>query len=1012
MAVRPTRRRARGLLAAGAGLLIAAVPVSGAAALPAAAPAALPSASAFSDGTYVVTLAADPIAKYDGTLPGLPQLKAAPGGGLDVTQAAAEKYRSFLLNAQSVVAKAVDATPLQRYTVALNGFSAQLTAEQAAKLAGTAGVLAVTKDTLRHPDAVAATTGAAAVGKGTAATTADYLGLTGPGGVWDQLGGVDAAGDGVVVADLDTGLWPEHPSVAGAPLPRTADPADPYLPHRSGGTITMDKSDGGTFTGVCETGTGWTAANCTTKVVGARAFSAGYRTSGPLAATEYPSARDSDGHGTHTGTTAVGLSGIDASVRGVDYGDITGIAPAAALAVYKVCWTGADGDAGCATSDLVAAIDAAVADNVDVINFSIGGGAATNVVDPVELAFLSAASAGIFVSASAGNSGPDASTLDHASPWLTTVAAGTSALREGTVVLGNGKKYAGTRLEQSALASKPLVLASSVAAAGKTAADAQNCLAGTLDPAKAKGKVIICDRAITARIAKSQEVARVGGAGLVLVNIIANGTEADAHTVPTVHLDLAAGKAVKAYAAANPRATVSFAAGNTTGTATATPQISGFSSRGPTFVNDGDVLKPDITAPGSAILAGYSPEAETGTGDLFAPSSGTSMSAPHVTGLAALYFTAHPDWSPMAVKSALMTTATSLKRADGKDNRNPFDGGAGFVNPTKMFEPGLVYDSGARDWLAYLAGSLVDTGTGIPAIDPSNLNQASIAIGGLVGTQTVTRSVTATTPGLYYATGSVPGVDVKVSPSVLTFGAAGETKQFRVTFTRTTATLDTWATGALTWKGADLTVRSPVAVKPLALSAPAQVTGSGAQGSVDVTITSGTTGDLEVTPAGLAEGTSAPGALPVGAKREFPVVVPEGGGIARFDVDAGLATSDLDLFLYQVGSGGARELVGQSATGSADEKIDLVADPGEYVAVVEAYSAAPGQREVGFTFTSYVVTGAETAGNLTVTPDPVPTVQSRDATFSVSWSGLDPAKDYLGVLLYEDSPSPTFVSIT
>jgi len=1010
VAVRPVRRRARGLLAAGAGLLVAAIPVGSAAALP----TALPSASAFSDGTYVVTLAADPIAKYDGSLPGLPQLKAAPGGGLDVTQAAAQEYRAFLLDAQSTVADLVDATPLQRYTVALNGFSARLSAQQAAKLSATAGVLAVTEDTLRHPDAVAtdALTGPAAVGEGTAATTADYLGLTGSGGVWEELGGVDAAGDGVVVADLDTGLWPEHPSVAGERLATSADPDDPYEAYRSGGTITMDKSDGGTFSGVCETGTGWTAADCTTKVVGARAFSAGYRAGGPLADTEYPSARDSDGHGTHTGTTAVGLSGVEATVRGVDYGDVTGVAPAAAIAVYKVCWTGADGGAGCATSDLVAAVDAAVADNVDVINFSIGGGAATNVVDPVELAFLSAASAGIFVSASAGNSGPDASTLDHASPWVTTVAAGTSALREGTVVLGDGTSFAGTRLEQSALASRPLVLASSVAAAGKAPADAQNCLAGTLDPAKAKGKVVICDRAITARIAKSQEVARVGGAGLVLVNIIANGTEADPHSIPTVHLDVAAGKAVKAYAAAHPRATVSFAAGNTTGTATSTPQIAGFSSRGPTFVNDGDVLKPDLTAPGSAVLAGYSPEAETGTGDLFATASGTSMSAPHVTGLAALYFTAHPDWSPMAVKSALMTTTTSLERADGRDNRNPFDGGAGFVNPTTMLEPGLVYDSGARDWLAYLAGSGVNTGTGVPAIDPSDLNQASLAVGGLVGTQTVSRSVTATTPGLYHATGSVPGVDVTVSPSVLYFGAAGETKQFRVTLTRTTATLDTWATGALTWKGADLTVRSPVAVKPLALAAPAEVTGSGAQGAVDVTVTSGTTGDLDVTAAGLAEGTTTPGALSVGAEQEFTVEVPAGGGIARFDLAAQDQLSDLDLFLYQVGADGTRELVGQSATASADEKIDVVADAGDYVAVVQAYSAAAGQDDVGFTFTSFVVTGAETAGDLTVEPDPVPVVQGREATFSVSWSGLDPAKDHLGVLLYGDSPTPTFVSIT
>ncbi|WP_432489397.1 S8 family serine peptidase [Kineococcus sp. SYSU DK018] len=994
----PGPRARRRLLAATTGLLLAAAP---AAAAGAAAPLPQPAAPGpYADGRYVVVLAGDPVAEADGSAPGEPSLKAAPGGGVDVTRRAAQDYRRTLLETQQDVARTVGASPEQQFTVALNGFSAHLSAAQAQELSGTPGVLAVARDVLRHPDA---TTEPATE----PATTADHLGLTGPDGVWSALGGAEQAGRGVVVADLDTGLWPEHPSVAGEAL--GTGPAGELVAHRTAdGAITVPKADGGTFTGTCETGEGWDADDCTTKVVGARAFSAGFTAGGvQLADTEPPTARDTDGHGTHTATTAVGASGVPATVDGTSYGETTGVAPAAALAVYKVCWTAADGDAGCATSDLVAAIDAAVADNVDVINYSIGGGAATDVVDPVELAFLSAASAGIFVSASAGNSGPGASTLDHASPWVTTVAAASSVLREGTVRLGDGRRFVGASLTREPLPSTPVVPASAVAARGATAADARNCLEGSLDPAQVRGKVVVCDRAVTARVSKSAEVERAGGVGMVLVNPTPNSTEADQHAVPTVHLDTGAGEAVEAYAHEE-GATVAFEPGNTTGERTPTPQVAGFSSRGPTFVNEGDVLKPDVAAPGSGVLAGYSPAASA-TGDLFAPQSGTSMAAPHVTGLAALYSTAHPGWSPMAVKSALMTTARDLVDTAGAPDRDPFAGGAGFVDPARMLTPGLVYDSGALDWLRYLEGSGADLGAGVGPIDPSDLNQASIAVGDLAGTRTVTRSVTATTTGLYHATASVPGFDVTVAPSVLVV-RAGDTKQFRVTFTRTDAPLEGWSTGSLTWRGADRSVRSPIALRPVTVAAPAEVTASGASGSQQVTVTSGVAGELDVTAAGLAAGSTRTGTTPAGKETRVRVKVPEGTALSRFDLVADDRDADLDLTLYRV-DGGRRVPVASSASTAADERITTVVDPGTYEVGVTTYAAAPGRRTARYRLTTFQVPAAGGAGEFSVDPDPVPVQLGREATFSVSWTGLDPALPHLGALFYGDAPVPTVVSV-
>ena len=535
---------------------------------------------------------------------------------------------------------------------------------------------------------------------------------------------------------------------------------------------------------------------------------------------------------------------------------------------------------------MLAAIDAAISDGVDVINFSISS--ADDPTSPVQLAFLAAASAGIFVSTSAGNSGPAPSTVQSTSPWVTTVGAHTIAPYYGTVTLGNGQAYAGisTSVDET-VGPAPLVNGAAVVAGGQTAANAAACAPNSLDPAKAGGTIVVCARGVVDRIVKSAEVERAGGVGMVLANLTPNTLDADLHSVPTVHVDPPASAEIQAYAA-TAGATATLTEGNETSTDLAYPQIATFSSRGPSLGTGGDTLKPDLVAPGVSILGATSPARHDGQN--FGFLSGTSESAPQVAGLAALWFGAgvRPTWSPMKIKSALMTTAADLVDGSGHRVSDPFAQGAGRVVPDRMFSPGLVYPASQRDWLGYLEGLGLDTGTQTKPIDPSDYNAPSIAIGRLVGPQTVTRRVTAVTAGRYRVSAHLQGVDVEVSPSVLDFRNAGQTRTFQVTFTPTTASFDKAATGFLTWKGQRGSVRIPLAVTPRALEAPVRVAGSGSSGRVRFSVTPGESGTFLAQASGLAYGDpkGADPSLPVrvGETTQFLVKIGKQTKAARFTV--------------------------------------------------------------------------------------------------------------------------------
>src|SRR5262245_35248476 len=372
---------------------VVAVALAGSVAVPATAdPAGAPA-----EQTYIVQMALDPVVAYDGGVAGMAPTKPGHGKKVDTRAANVTRYADHVRGEQDRAVRTVGAKKRGTYVYSFDGFSASMTGAQAAKLRALPDVVAVTADRKVTTQT---------------SSTAGFLGLDKKGGLWDQLKGPEGAGEGQVIGVIDTGVWPDSASFANPDVSGKA-----YAPLTD-------------FHGTCETAPdgSWHAADCDGKIVAARHFDeawggdAGIKSQMPW---EFLSARDYNGHGTHTSSTAGGNHGVPATGPMSVLGAITGMAPRARIASYKALWSTQDGStASGATSDIVAAIDQAVADGVDVINFSVSG-ATSDVLDPMEAAFLAAAEAGVFVSASAGNSGPAATTVAHPSPWVTTVAADT-----------------------------------------------------------------------------------------------------------------------------------------------------------------------------------------------------------------------------------------------------------------------------------------------------------------------------------------------------------------------------------------------------------------------------------------------------------------------------------------------------------------------------------------------------------------------------------------------------------
>ncbi len=610
----------------------------------------------------VVKLEDDPVASYRGTLPGLPATSPAVTGAARIDHAAGEvqSYRGYLAGKHAAFeAAAAAAVPgarvTYRYDTVLNGIAMTVREDQIGRIAQIPGVKAVYRDVLLklHTDSSPTFIGARTL--------------------WGKLGGQDDAGEGVVVGMLDTGVWPEHPSLSD-PDPR----GKPYLPPaRTPAQCDLD------------------AFVCQFKLIGAYRFMAAYDqcvTAGGCVNSpgEFSSARDSEGHGTHTASTAAGGRSVEAVVDGVDRRTISGIAPRAHVAVYKVC-----GRDGCFGSDSVAAIQRAILDDVDVINFSIGGGR-----DPyndfVEMAFLDAYAAGVFVAASAGNDGPTPDTVEHRGPWVTTVAASTesrSFTSRVTFVASNRDRLrlAGASITQGITLAAPVVV------------NPDTFCANTAPAGTFTGQIVVCKRGGgIARIEKGFNVQQRGAIGMILYNNLDNqDVETDNHWVPAVQLTHADGVALLDFLSSHAGVTATFP--NSRATRTQGDVMAQFSSRGGVAGALG-VGKPDITAPGVQILAGMTPAPadplDGPPGELFQAIAGTSMSSPHIAGSAALLKQLHPTWTPGQIKSALMTTASTknLFQDDGVTPFTPFDAGSGRVNLAKAPAPGLTFDVTAAEY--------------------------------------------------------------------------------------------------------------------------------------------------------------------------------------------------------------------------------------------------------------------------------------------------------------------------
>lgn len=944
--------------------------------------------------TYIVQMLGAPVVAYEGDVKGIPATKPRPGKKIDPNSAKVTKYVDHLKRTQDELLASVGASAVYNYVYTYNGFAAELDGVQASAIANNPEVISIVVNEVRQPDT---------------STTPTFLGLDADGGAWDQLGGVGNAGEGVIVGIIDTGIWPENPSFSD----RTGT-----NPNGKEGKLDYKQIPG--WHGKCTPGEDFPASDCNQKLIGAQWFNAGYGGDAGVKALfpfEFASARDADGHGSHTASTAAGNNGVEVVIEGQDFGAISGMAPRARISMYKVCWGSDQG--GCSTVDSVAAIDQAVADGVDVLNYSISG-SLTSSLDPVEVAFLFAADAGVFVAVSAGNSGPGASTVAHNSPWLTTVAAGThDRFYAGTADLGDGTSYDGAMLDAGPVTSD-LVYAADVAAAGVDPADAALCFENTLDDAEVAGKIVVCDRGTIARVDKSAEVARAGGIGMIHANVSPSSINADIHAVPTLHVDDIDGATIRGYAQ-TPGATATIQ-GGALETAIA-PAVAAFSSRGPALAAGGDILKPDIMAPGVDILAAVSPVGYDGRDfDLL---SGTSMSSPHMAGIGALMKQEHPDWSAMMIKSALMTTASQTTNEGTPISGNPFGYGAGQVVPTAALDPGLVYDAGWNDWLGFLCGTgeLQAGFCSIVEIDPSDLNYPSISIGQLAGSQTVMRTVTNVGPAATYdVTVDAPaGVDVEVNPTSLTL-AKGASAEYEVTFTTTTgATLNQAAFGSLTWAHGPHSVRSPLVVTPVAIAAPGEVSGTGTDGSLGFDVTFGFAGDYEALPQGLVAADTQEGNVVDDPANDINTALATGVGVTFHAVEIGPGESharfslfdeytdgndDLDLYVFDPGFGFA----GGSGSGTSEEEVN-VASPvaGTWTVVVHGWQT--DGPDSNYTLFSWAFGADE--GNMTIT-GPASAVLGATEPFTVDWTALLPDTKYLGGVSFTDTSTEvgfTFVSI-
>jgi subtilisin family serine protease len=953
--------------------------------------------------TYIVQLTEQPAAGYAGGLPGLQATRPAAGQRFNARDNNVRAYRSYLLRRQQATLAPLgqNVRMVHQYTVALNGYAAVLTSKQARQLKAQAGVLSVepagfvTMDTHNTPE---------------------FLGLSVPGGLWSKLDARSnlVKGEDVIVGILDGGIWPENPSF-GDKVDASGAPVAYHQP----GVPAYGAAPAG-WAGTCQTGPGFTAAMCGGKLIGARFYNAGFLTAATPSAMEYASPRDTQGHGSHTAATAAGNEGAPALLNGVNSARVSGVAPRARIAAYKVCWAAAvSTQNGCYNADLVRAIDDAITDGVHVLNMSISGSQVVNLA-PVNQALLSASAAGVFVAVSAGNGGP-ANTVAHVVPWVTTVAASTDDRSYVTHVnLGNGQVLSGISSFRRSLDSTPLVLGSAAAMPG-LGADGGVCRPGSLDPARTAGRLVVCDRnSDVTRLEKSAEVKRAGGVGMLLVNVVADNRLADEHSVPGVHLADTVRDSLVSYAgSAGARAALQ--PGVSAQPAPA-PQMASFSSRGPNR-SVASIMKPDITAPGvqivaasvdttlsqaqhdALVLGNFTPAASSAT------MSGTSMSSPHVAGVAALIKQLHPSWSPAAIKSAMQTSASGVKLYTGAPDLDVAGYGAGHVSPNGASVVPLVYDLAGEDYAKLLCGMGLGSGglgncAELGSVQPWDLNLAGISAGATDGNITLNRTVTNVTgaQAVFNASASMPGWSVTVTPSQLKL-APGEKGSFKVDMVALpSANLGLWTTGSLTWSDGTRSITSPLVAQLSGFKSPAVVTDNRklVSGRKVYTVVPGRfVSPFRLTPNGLVPATLTSGRAMPGAAACTDIVVPTGAQVLRaqlFNADTeGGSSTDLNLQLIQ-GSGGVGAIVATSSNADSNEAVSLLAPAaGTYSACVVSATVPSGGA--AYTLSSWALTPGSGGGSLRALVGSI-LVAGSPTSIALSWVNATLGQRYLGSVTY------------
>jgi subtilisin family serine protease len=935
---------------------------------------------------------------------------------------------------------------LYSYRYALNGFAAKLTAAEASRLAQRPEVARVWLDSDQRLRTNNSST---------------FLGLEDPSR--GLHAGLNLLGENIVVGVIDSGVAPNHPSLLDTVemIPRGCRGlwakttwlglmlCSSYRRHPPQQVVYAPPVG---FSGACQAGPGFEAKYCNNKVVGARYYVDGFLTRHQLDSHEFRSPRDAAGHGTHVATTVAG-NAVDAYLFGTKVATVKGLAPRARVAIYKACWVEPGQiEPTCATSDLARAIDDAVADGVDIINYSLGSNQ-NDITEPDGLALLNAFDAGVLAVVAAGNDGPDYGTITSPSsaPWVMTIAASTqtgtvfsdaiSVTAPATLVGDIEMREASftPALTVSSPIEAPLILAVDSTPTGSSTGSPSDACSALANATGVAGNIVLIERGGCEFQVKIENAEDAGAVGVIVYNnaagepIVMNGDAGVVH-IPAVMIGSDDGQRLVSALTGSQQVTVKLAKGVFVPVPTTGNIMADFSSRGPAL-SDANFLKPDVTAPGVDILAGMTPTPANGVQEeRYTYYSGTSQATPEVAGVAALLKEAHPDWSPSELKSALMTSSyQQVVNSDGSPT-NPFDRGAGHIDPNRAVDPGLVYTNEFRDYAAYLCGTLSPpypqavcasyAAAGLSSV-ASDLNLPSVALAGLVTGDVVKRRVTNLGPPSTYSASIVSPQDVGVSadPATLVLGT-GESAEFSLHFTNNGAQFDLWDFGQLTWNDGTHTVVSPIAVQPVALRAPPEIRLAGASGTAMLPVAFGYDGPYVPAVHGLrAALTDASGKVLSGHVDDDPTNhfdFPSGPGITLqgITVPAGQlflrvalfdqytdGNDDLDLYLFFCPDGTTASCtqVGQSGAFTSNEKIDLTTPtPGLYIVAVHGFETdqirgGPGANYSLFVWSFGVV---DDVGNLTVTGPG--TVSSGDrAELGLTWAQLAAGTRYLGAISHE-----------